>query len=645
MSYEHFATWRDQPEPLTPFLTVIIPAYNEIARIVPAIASIASHLAESGYGFELIVSDDGSTDGTGDACRALGLRNLVVIGDGTNRGKGAAVNAGVKAARGEWILFTDADLSTPIEELDEMLTHRDNAEVIIGSRAAAGADEQAKSRLRSKLSGVSRSVVAILLGLDIADSQCGFKLFSAHAATELFGRQKALGFGFDAEILFLAARLGFGVVEVPVRWIDAPGSKVDPVRAPFGFLADLVKVRVRAWRGVYEHAVKNDSLRIGVVTALPPSKSSLTEYGEHLVNSLSAVDEVDEVIVFAEDSNGTPTSKDDVTIIAAWTFDSLLNIVRLIRAARTQRPDVVLFNLHFTSFGTRKVACGLGLCAPMVLRLFGTPTVVLTHNLVDTTDLEAAGYWSKGPKQRILVGLGRLLTRVLLRANHVVTTMPEYVDVLRTKYGATNVSLTPHGAFECPPLAFWDEDAPRQLLAFGKFGTYKRVDELVDVFRELRLWPGNEHLELVIAGTDSPVTPGYLASVESSCADMDDVIFTGYVEEDQVAGLFHNAHIVVFPYTATTGSSGPLHQAGSYGRAVVAPRVGDFIDLIEDEGYVAQSFTPGDVASLARAIDTVLCDEDLMRSMGQHNYIAACGLPLADIAEWHVGHMRNVLGR
>jgi glycosyltransferase involved in cell wall biosynthesis len=111
------------------------------------------------------------------------------------------------------------------------------------------------------------------------------------------------------------------------------------------------------------------------------------------------------------------------------------------------------------------------------------------------------------------------------------------------------------------------------------------------------------------------------------------------------AGLFHNAHIVVFPYTATTGSSGPLHQAGSYGRAVVAPRVGDFIDLIEDEGYVAQSFTPGDVASLARAIDTVLCDEDLMRSMGQHNYIAACGLPLADIAEWHVGHMRNVLGR
>jgi glycosyltransferase involved in cell wall biosynthesis len=575
MSYEHFATWRDQPEPLTPFLTVIIPAYNEIARIVPAIASIASHLAESGYGFELIVSDDGSTDGTGDACRALGLRNLVVIGDGTNRGKGAAVNAGVKAARGEWILFTDADLSTPIEELDEMLTHRDNAEV----------------------------------------SQCGFKLFSAHAATELFGRQKALGFGFDAEILFLAARLGFGVVEVPVRWIDAPGSKVDPVRAPFGFLADLVKVRVRAWRGVYEHAVKNDSLRIGVVTALPPSKSSLTEYGEHLVNSLSAVDEVDEVIVFAEDSNGTPTSKDDVTIIAAWTFDSLLNIVRLIRAARTQRPDVVLFNLHFTSFGTRKVACGLGLCAPMVLRLFGTPTVVLTHNLVDTTDLEAAGYWSKGPKQRILVGLGRLLTRVLLRANHVVTTMPEYVDVLRTKYGATNVSLTPHGAFECPPLAFWDEDAPRQLLAFGKFGTYKRVDELVDAFRELRLWPGNEHLELVIAGTDSPVTPGYLASVESSCADMDDVIFTGYVEEDQVAGLFHNAHIVVFPYTATTGSSGPLHQAGSYGRAVVAPRVGDFIDLIEDEGYVAQSFTPGDVASLARAIDTLLCDEDLMRNV------------------------------
>jgi len=314
-----------------------------------------------------------------------------------------------------------------------------------------------------------------------------------------------------------------------------------------------------------------------------------------------------------------------------------------VRSVRRHRPDVVLFNLHFTSFASRKVACALGLAMPLLLRVLGTPTVVLTHNLVDTTDLDAAGYASRPLQRKLFEAIGRFLTRVLLQANHVVTTMPEYVEILRSRYGAANVSLTPHGAFECPPLQFWDEEAPRRLLAFGKFGTYKRVEDLIAAFRILRSEPGNEDVELVIAGTDSPVTPGYLASIQDECTDLPGVHFTGYVEEEDVAGLFHDAHVVVFPYTGTTGSSGPLHQAGSYGRAVVAPRVGDFIDLIEEEGYVAQAFTPGDVESLTEAIATVLADPALMRSMGTQNHAAASGLPLADIAEWHVMHLGNVV--
>jgi glycosyltransferase involved in cell wall biosynthesis len=141
------------------------------------------------------------------------------------------------------------------------------------------------------------------------------------------------------------------------------------------------------------------------------------------------------------------------------------------------------------------------------------------------------------------------------------------------------------------------------------------------------------------------VTPGDLATVQSSCADLADVHFTGYVAEDDIAGLFQDARAVVFPYTGTTGSSGPLHQAGSYGRAVVAPRIGDFIDLIEEEGYVAEVFAPGDVAGLARALDAVLADEEHSRAMGAQNHAAASGLPLIDIAEWHVSHLRHVAAR
>ena len=169
MTYSKFTNWRHNPEPLTPFLSVVIPAYNEADRIIPTIASIIGHLVDGPHTFEVIVSDDGSTDRTVDLCRDLNLRNLRVVGDGINRGKGAAVRRGMKAATGDWILFSDADMSTPIEELDLLLEATPNADVVIGSRAADGASEQAKSPTRNALSAVSRKVIAAMLGVDIAD--------------------------------------------------------------------------------------------------------------------------------------------------------------------------------------------------------------------------------------------------------------------------------------------------------------------------------------------------------------------------------------------------------------------------------------------------------------------------------------------
>ena len=123
MSYENYLTWRSEPAPLTPDLSVVIPTYNERERIVPTISSIIAHLATTDLDYEIVVSDDGSSDGTPDLVRSLGLRNVVVLDPGVNRGKGAAVRAGVRAAGGRLILFSDADLSTPIEEVDAMGGH------------------------------------------------------------------------------------------------------------------------------------------------------------------------------------------------------------------------------------------------------------------------------------------------------------------------------------------------------------------------------------------------------------------------------------------------------------------------------------------------------------------------------------------
>ncbi len=645
MSYEQFAAWRDRPEPMRPLLSVVIPAYNETARIVPTIASIASHLVERGLSFEIIVSDDGSTDGTPDRCRELELRNLIVLDPGFNRGKGAAVRDGVRAANGELILFTDADLSTPVEEIDRFISEILDADIVIGSRAMAGSDEGDKPFVRRLMSRLCRTTTARILGLDITDSQCGFKLFRRDAAHRVFALQRIDGFSFDAELLYLASREGLRVTEVPVRWIDAPGSKVDARKESLRFVRDLIAIRVSALMGRYRPGSIGNiegGLRVAVVTAAPPSKATLTEYGLYLIEHLKDVDGVDEVIVLAEESDGIPPSGPGLTVEAGWRFDSPLSLYRLVRATRRHRPDAVLFNLHFTSFGTRRIPAALGLITPMVVRLFGTPTVVLLHNLVDTTDLDAAGYASSPLERRVLRSIGRILTRAILRVDHVGTTLPAYVDILRDDYRATNVSLTPHGAFRSAPASATIPPGPRRLLAFGKFGTYKRVDDLVTAYRLLLRDPVHQDVELIIAGTDAAVTPGYLAGVEATCTDLPGVHFAGYVAEQDVAGLFASATLTVFPYTATTGSSGPLHQAGSYSRAVVAPRIGDFIDQIEEEGFTAKSFEPGDPESLMASLQWLLARPDEIERMGAQNHAAAVGLPLADIAEWHAIHLKRV---
>ncbi len=312
--------------------------------------------------------------------------------------------------------------------------------------------------------------------------------------------------------------------------------------------------------------------------------------------------------------------------------------MRIVRAVRRERPDVVLFNAHFTSFGGAKVPAAMGLCTPALVRFVTRArSVVLLHNVVDTVDLDAAGFGHGALVNRVLEAIGRGLTRVVLLADTVVTTMPEYVDILRGRYGADHVYLTPHGTFEAPTAPRPERtDGPFRMMAFGKFGTYKRVEELVEAHR--RLVAAGIDVECVIAGTDSPNAPGYLDGVAEEHRDVPGLTFTGYVEEDDVPSLFDDANVVVFPYSSTTGSSGPLHQTGSYARAAVVPRVGDFVDLIEREGFDAGVFAPGDVDSLVDAVRGLIDDPVRRREMGTRNHAAACSLPLADIADWHVAH-------
>jgi dolichyl-phosphate beta-glucosyltransferase len=230
-------------------LSVVVPAYNEQTRIVLTLRRILDFLEAHHPASEVIVSDDGSTDDTPRIVEELARSSprLRLLRDPVNRGKGAAVRRGVMAAQGEWILFSDADLSTPIEEVDKLLVYgKLGADIVIGSRGLSESDIRTRQPLPRELMGRGFNVIvrSVLLG-GFRDTQCGFKLFRKQAAHELFPQLTVDGFAFDVEVLLLAKERRLRIDEVPVVWYHAPNSKVSPVTDAARMFGDLVKLRAK----------------------------------------------------------------------------------------------------------------------------------------------------------------------------------------------------------------------------------------------------------------------------------------------------------------------------------------------------------------------------------------------------------------
>jgi dolichyl-phosphate beta-glucosyltransferase len=229
-------------------ISIIVAAYNEEKRIIPSLLKVKEYLTGLNMDYEIIVVDDGSHDLTGEVVRGLtpDIPHLKVISYEINRGKGHALRKGVLASKGEVVLLTDADLSTPIEELSKLLPliHDNKCEVAIGSRALAVSEIIRKQPWwRQNMGKLFNKIVKVLILDDFNDTQCGFKIFSGDVARTLFGEAQIDRFAYDVEILALAKKKGYRILEVPIRWINSPESKVNPWRDSIQMLCDLLRIR------------------------------------------------------------------------------------------------------------------------------------------------------------------------------------------------------------------------------------------------------------------------------------------------------------------------------------------------------------------------------------------------------------------
>jgi glycosyltransferase involved in cell wall biosynthesis len=383
-------------------------------------------------------------------------------------------------------------------------------------------------------------------------------------------------------------------------------------------------------------------MKICLVATFPPSGRQLNEYAFYIARELQRHPGIELTILadeltnyeFATDENGNSINGQQqeelpgFNVIRCWNFASLTTPVRLVNTIRQIKPDIVWFNLVFSSFATPEspLAALAGLSAPALTRACGFFTHITLHHVLEHVDFAAAGL-----RRERLFRLGTdIATRALLKANSISVLLPGYQRTLITKYAAKNVLLGTHGIFAsnpCPPDFSKRGNPELRLLAIGHWGTYKRLETLMEAFpRVLKEVP---NARLVVAGANHHTKAGYWESIREAQPKHLPIEFRGYVPEEDIPDLYQSTSVLVMPYDSATGSSGPAHQACEYGVPIVCADIADLREMAADEDMAVSFYKTGDANDLAEQLITILTSPELQRRMAEHNYAAGVRMTMS----------------
>jgi len=307
----------------------------------------------------------------------------------------------------------------------------------------------------------------------------------------------------------------------------------------------------------------------------------------------------------------------------------------ILRALKSSQAEGAIYNLQTASFGDSEIPAALGLLTPTVSQKIGLPSGVIMHNLVEAVDLSKTNL-AKSPFRQKLVGAASyFVAKTMLLSGFMTVTLDSFWDILRDKYKAKNAFMVPHGSFPLASDVQISElvDRPNTIVTMGKFGTYKRLERTIEAIQNLNLSRTEvQKIRLVIGGSDHPATPGYLKSLETEHEADANIVFHGYVAEEDVASFFTQAKLAIFDYDSTTGSSGVLHQAAIYGTPAAYPMMGDFIDVTEREGLKGFNFKALDQIALENSIEECLDNAELGQSYADNNLHVSKGVTMETVA-------------